>query len=91
MSTAMLAQKMNKVAPNQFSVMAKGEGEFLDFVADQDIVMVAPQIRYLIPQMRKELTKNIPVIGIDPRCYGLMRAQEILAAAQAELAKSEAL
>ena len=41
--------------------------------------------------MRKELTKDIPVIGIDPRSYGLMRVQEILAAAQAELAKSEAM
>lgn len=57
MSTAMLAQKINKYSDGYCYVEAFGEGEFEEHIEDFDIVLVGPQIRHLIPSIKKRTIK----------------------------------
>ena len=48
MSTAMLAQKINKNSDGYCYVEAFGEGEYQEHIDDFDIILVGPQIRHLM-------------------------------------------
>jgi PTS system cellobiose-specific IIB component len=77
MSTAMLAKKMNEAAKGEYYVEAHGEGEFLDYIKGSDLILVGPQIRHLMPNI-KAAVGDIPVHSINPRYYGLMDAKGVL-------------
>ncbi|MFR6673788.1 MAG: PTS sugar transporter subunit IIB [Enterococcus avium] len=78
MSTAMLARKMNEQVGDQYQVFAKGEGDYLDFVAEVDVVLVGPQIRHLLPQIRTEVPDGVPVMSVKPQDYGMMNVAGIV-------------
>ena len=41
-----------------------------------DLILVGPQIRYLIPNIQKEV--SIPVEGINPMKYGILDGKGVL-------------
>ena len=79
MSTAMLAQKINKYSDGYCYVEAFGEGEFEEQIEDFDIVLVGPQIRHLIPSIKKVVNNRIPVSYINPVDYGMMKVDHVIA------------
>lgn len=76
MSTAMLARKMNEQVGEMYQVFAKGEGEYQNFIEEVDMILVGPQIRHLLPQIKKEVT--VPVESIKPQDYGMMNVTNIV-------------
>lgn len=79
MSTAMLAQKINKNSDGYCYVEAFGEGEYQEHIDDFDIILVAPQIRHLIPSIKKATNDRIPVSYINPVDYGMMKVDSVVA------------
>lgn len=79
MSTAMLAQKINKNSDGYCYVEAFGEGEFEEHIEDFDIVLVGSQIRHLIPSIKKVVNNRIPVSYINPVDYGMMKVDHVIA------------
>ena len=63
MSTAMLAQKINKNSDGYCYVEAFGEGEFEE----------------LIPSIKKVVNNRIPVSYINPVDYGMMKVDHVIA------------
>ena len=74
MSTAMLAQKINK----NCYVEAFGEGEYMEHIENIDVILVGPQIRHLIPSIKKTTQNKIPVSYINPMDYGMMRVDNVI-------------
>lgn len=76
MSTNMLAKRMNDAAEGEFKVVAYGEAEYLEHMDDVALILLGPQIRYLIPNIREAV--SVPVEGIDPMKYGIMDGKGVL-------------
>ncbi|MDH6367008.1 MULTISPECIES: PTS sugar transporter subunit IIB [unclassified Breznakia] len=76
MSTNMLAKKMRDASNGEFEVIAQGEAEYLDYLEGVDLILVGPQIRYLIPDIQKQV--DIPVEGINPMKYGVLDGKGVL-------------
>ncbi|MDQ0362613.1 PTS sugar transporter subunit IIB [Breznakia pachnodae] len=76
MSTNMLAKKMRDASNGEYDVVAFGEAEYLDNLEGVDLILVGPQIRYLIPNIQKEV--SIPVEGINPMKYGILDGKGVL-------------
>ena len=68
MSTAMLAQKINKYSDGYCYVEAFGEGEFEEHIEDFDI-----------PSIKKVVNNRIPVSYINPVDYGMMKVDHVIA------------
>ena len=73
MSTSLL---MNKI-----SVEAIGEKTLEQHLGEFDVLLLGPQVRYVIPNVKKILAGKIPFDVIDMRDYGLMNGEKVLAAA----------
>lgn len=78
MSTAMLARKMNELSDGLYYVEAYGDGEFMHYLDNVDIILVGPQIRHQIPRIKTFVNDNIPVESINPMYYGLMNAKGVM-------------
>ena len=78
MSTAMLAQKINKNCDGYCYVEAFGEGEYMEHIENIDVILVGPQIRHLIPSIKKTTQNKIPVSYINPMDYGMMRVDNVI-------------
>lgn len=76
MSTNMLAKKMREASNGEFDVIAQGEAEYLDHLDGVELIMVGPQIRYLIPDIKKAV--DVPVEGINPMKYGMLDGKGVL-------------
>lgn len=87
MSTSMLAKRMVEVGNGEFDVNAYSEQEYLKHVDVADIIMVGPQVRYLIDQIKQSTNDRIPVVSINPLAYGRMNAAEVLKQAKEILNK----
>ncbi|MEF9920730.1 MAG: PTS sugar transporter subunit IIB [Erysipelotrichaceae bacterium] len=70
MSTGILAKKIQEASNGEYEVFAFGEAEYLDHLENTDLILVGPQIRHLLPNIRKAVA--IPVEVIAPVKYGLM-------------------
>ena len=84
MSTSILVRKMQEAAAKDnldvhieaFSV------EILDEKVDTaDVVLLGPQIRHMLNDVRKVVAKKCPVDVIDMRDYGMIRGDKVLARA----------
>ncbi|NRD79753.1 PTS sugar transporter subunit IIB [Bacillus sp. BRMEA1] len=82
MSTSLLVTKMEAAAKAEgvtakiWAVSANAVNAHLD---DADVLLVGPQVRYLLPQLKKKgLEKGIPVEAINPVHYGLCNGVEVL-------------
>ena len=80
MSTSMLVARMEKAAQSKgvdVEIQAKPITEAEKEIDDWDIVMVGPQVRQCLNQLKK-LTQKTPVVVIEMRDYGLMNGENVL-------------
>ncbi|OFF51554.1 PTS sugar transporter subunit IIB [Listeria monocytogenes] len=70
MSTGMLAKKIEAASGNTLHVTAYSESEYTDYLDGVDLVLIGPQIRFLMPQIKQAV--SVPVHAISPVKYGIM-------------------
>ncbi|NLC54920.1 MAG: PTS sugar transporter subunit IIB [Erysipelothrix sp.] len=81
MSTSILVKRMEKAAEDrgvEAKIWSEGTGVSDDIVKTADVVLLAPQIRFLLSEMKKKLEGKIPVELIDMRVYGTMNGEKAL-------------
>lgn len=87
MSTSLMVQKMRDIAKEEgmeANIWAVAEVEASEEVKKADVVLMGPQIRFKLAQM-KALCPNKPVEAIDMRAYGMMDGKAVLETARALL------
>ncbi|WP_121609775.1 PTS sugar transporter subunit IIB [Mesobacillus foraminis] len=87
MSTSLLVTKMEKAASEQgieCKIWAESADAVKNHIDQADVLLLGPQVRYLLPQMKKlGEEKNIPVDSINPVHYGMCNGPEVLKSALA--------
>ncbi|RDW20703.1 PTS sugar transporter subunit IIB [Oceanobacillus chungangensis] len=82
MSTSLLVTKMEDYAKEQgleCRIWAVSANEVNDHVDDADVLLLGPQVRYLLPKMKKiGEEKGIPVDLINSVHYGLIKGDEVV-------------
>ncbi len=79
MSTGLIVQKMEKWAKENnkdLQVKATSIGGYESKWQDYDCILVGPQVRFKIPEMKKKV--GIPVSQIETLDYGLQRVDNML-------------
>lgn len=79
MSTSLLMNKMRKAAKEQnldVFVEAYPVAEVEQFSSDADVVLLGPQIRHRIEDVRNEV--SCPVASIDLQVYGRMDGERVI-------------
>jgi len=89
MSTSLLVTKMTKAAEErglELEIWALGASDAKKKLAEADIILLGPQVRFL----KDEITKaaSVPVQVIDMRAYGRMDGARVLDDALQELGQS---
>lgn len=83
MSTSLMVERMKESAATQgyeIDVAAYPVAEASKVTGDADIVLIGPQVRYKLNQLKKSL--HCPVEPIDMRAYGQMDGATVLAMAK---------
>lgn len=82
MSTSLLVTKMEAAAKAEgisAKIWAVSANEVKNHFDHADVLLVGPQVRYLLPKLKKTgLEKGIPVDLINPVHYGLCNGAEVL-------------
>ena len=60
------------------SIVAKSLSEAKAEISEADIVLLGPQIRYELNNVKK-IAGSVPVEAIDMRDYGMMNGEKVLA------------
>jgi PTS system cellobiose-specific IIB component len=84
MSTSSMVRKMQKAAEAQgkdYSIAAYALSEEALYAPSADAVLIGPQVRYELENMRKR-NPGTPVADIPMRTYGLMDGEGALALAE---------
>ena len=81
MSTSLLVNKMKEVAKKRgldAKIWATSEGECAnEFAKDPaDVVLIGPQVRYMMNGIKQKVHNSIPVELIDMRTYGMMDGEK---------------
>ena len=89
MSTSLLVSKMKAVAKNEgkdVSIVAMSESSFGQYTEPTDVLLLGPQVSYLLDKMKKEYEpKGMKVVLIDPMAYGMMDGKKVLDYALSQL------
>ncbi len=87
MSTSMLAKRMQEVANKKgieahiwavgdvANIMSIGEDDSYRASKKADVILLAPQIRYLVKTMRERVNDNVPVGVIEMKTFGTMNGE----------------
>ncbi|MEH7415011.1 PTS sugar transporter subunit IIB [Neobacillus drentensis] len=82
MSTSLLVSKMEASAKKQgidCEIWAVGSTEVNNHLQEADVLLLGPQVRFLLAKLKKEGEKRgIPVDSINPMHYGLCNGEEVL-------------
>lgn len=82
MSTSLLVNKMKAAAVKEgveVEIFAVPEVEVMQSIDQADVVLLAPQVRFLYNKMKQELEpKGIPMAVIDGMTYGLMKGDVVV-------------
>lgn len=82
MSTSLLVTKMEKAAEEMgvdARIWAVSADEVKQNLDHADVLLVGPQIRYKLPQLKKEAEiKGVPVDMINPSDYGMVNGKKVL-------------
>lgn len=82
MSTSLLVSKMQAAAERksiECRIQAIGEADVKDYIDDTDILLLGPQVRFLLSKFKKSLEgKDIPVEVINTVDYGTMNGVKVL-------------
>ncbi|GEN89004.1 PTS sugar transporter subunit IIB [Oceanobacillus sojae] len=76
MSSGILARKMEDASGGKATVRAVGVSEYQDKLENVDIILVGPQIRFQLNEIKANAV--VPVMTIDLSKYGIMDAEGIL-------------
>ncbi len=80
MSTSLMVKKMQDTAEargEEVKIWAVADAAAKDNIPEADVVLLGPQIRFMLPQM-KELAGDKPTEVIDMRDYALMNGEAVL-------------
>lgn len=75
MSTGIMAKKIEEASEGTLEVVAYGEAEFEDHLEGVEMILVGPQIRYLVPNIQAKV--SCPVDSIAPQHYGVMNGKAV--------------
>ncbi|MBM6784332.1 PTS sugar transporter subunit IIB [Enorma massiliensis] len=75
MSTGIMAKKIEEASEGNLEVTAYGEAEFEDHLEGVEMILVGPQIRYLVPNIQAKV--SCPVDSIAPQHYGVMNGKAV--------------
>ncbi|UFJ41600.1 PTS sugar transporter subunit IIB [Brevibacillus humidisoli] len=82
MSTSLLVQRMEEAARErgmQGRIWAVSAEEVMNNLDQAEVVLLGPQVRYKLPQLKKEgEAKGIPVDVISPLDYGTLNGKNVL-------------
>lgn len=81
MSTSLLVTKMEKSAQTQgieCKIWAVGSGEVKNHIDNADVLLLGPQVRFMLNQMKQDVGGKIPIESINPMHYGLCNGEEVL-------------
>lgn len=84
MSTNMVLSRMKSCAKDRgidVELVAVSLTELEEHMEGASAVLLGPQIRYAVEDVRKKVQERIPVLAIDTRDYGMMRGDRILESA----------
>lgn len=90
MSTSMLVTKMQEAAMKNgvdANIWAVGDAESKEQSEKADVVMLGPQVRFLLSKMQKTVNNTKPVLVIDMAAYGMMNGEKVLNQALAAINK----
>ena len=90
MSTSMLVVKMEKAAKDkgiEANIWAVGDALAKENVGKADVILLGPQVKYLLQKTKDLVNSEKPVACIDMRDYGAMNGEKVLAAAMELLGK----
>ena len=88
MSTSLLVTKMQAAAKERgidANIWAVGDALAKDNVGKADVILLGPQVRYLLSKTQDLVNHEKPVACIDMRDYGAMNGEKVLDAAIALL------
>ena len=86
MSTSLLMNKMKEEADKrgiEVSVDAVGEKTIGDHVGKFDVLLLGPQVRYVLKNAQDIVGDKAPLDVIDMRDYGTMNGEKVYAFAKA--------
>lgn len=81
MSTSALVKKMQEEAEKQnidAKIWASGTSQAETEFQEADIMLLGPQVKYLLKSMEKMVDGKIPVLPIDMLAYGRMDGAAVL-------------
>lgn len=81
MSTSMLVNKMRAAAKEtgvDVVIEATSKADVETFKGKVDVVLLGPQIRFAVEEVKQALGGNIPVDVIDTIDYGTMNGKKVL-------------
>lgn len=82
MSTSLLVNKMKDAAKKEnieAEIIAMSEAAFAKYDKPTDVLLLGPQVRYLLSKMKKTYEpRGMKVDVVDMRAYGLMDGKKVL-------------
>ncbi len=81
MSTNMLVLRMKKFAKSinfDANIWHAGDATLKEEVVKADIILLAPQVRYLLNKLNKMVNNQKPILLIDLNDYSSMNCKKIL-------------
>lgn len=82
MSTSMLVTKMRKEAVSKniaATINAYPEGQMSKYIGEADVILLGPQIKYILPKAKILCAKNsVPIEVINTMDYGMMDGAKVL-------------
>lgn len=81
MSTSLLMTKMKAEAEKrgiEIQIQAIGEKSIEEHIGEFDVLLLGPQVRYMLSSVRKLVEGIAPVEVIDMRDYGTMNGAKVL-------------
>ncbi|MGL4990444.1 MAG: PTS sugar transporter subunit IIB [Sarcina sp.] len=80
MSTSLLVTKMQKAATERgldLDISATGSGTYKDIAVTADVILLGPQVRYMLREVKAAITDK-PIDIIDMRAYGKIDGSAVL-------------
>lgn len=81
MSTSLLMNKMKDEADKrgiEIQIQAIGEKSISEHIDEFDVLLLGPQVRYMLSSVQKLVEGIAPVAVIDMRDYGTMNGPKVL-------------
>ena len=81
MSTSLLVTKMEAAAREQgieCQIAAYSEADVKNHEDEMDVLLLGPQVRFLLSKFKKEAPANLPIEVIDTVAYGTMNGAKVL-------------